>query len=67
MEIHYLIILEDAIVDADEDKKWIKWYFTKYHFCTFYEIKTTILQLYYKFIKFILQAINSVVFNTKML
>ena len=24
MEIHYLIILEDAIVDADEDKKWIK-------------------------------------------
>ena len=21
MEIHYLIILEDAIVDADEDKK----------------------------------------------
>ena len=33
----------------------------------FYEIKTTMLQLYYKFIKFILQAINSVVFNTKML
>ena len=24
MKIHYLIILEDAIVDADEDKKWIK-------------------------------------------
>lgn len=49
MEIHYQIILVDAIVDADEDKKWIKWYFIKYHFCILQDKNsniTIVLQVY---------------------
>ena len=67
MEIHYLIILADAIVDADEDKKWIKMVLCKVSFlCFLWTLKIT-LQIYYKFIKFILQGTEIVVFNTKML
>ena len=49
MEIHYLTILEDAIADADEDKKWIKMVLLKYHFCVLQDKNsniTIILQSY---------------------
>ena len=50
MEIHYLIILEDGIVDADEDKKWIKMVLYKVSFLYILWDKnnniTVILQIY---------------------
>ena len=50
MEIHYLIILEDAIVDADEDKKWIKMVLYEVSFLYILRDKnnniTVILQIY---------------------
>ena len=67
MKIHYLIILEDAIVDADEDKKMDKNGTLRSIIFAFCRIKIVILQSYYNHIKFILQAMKFVVFNTKML